>query len=1257
MAHSIGAAYRGSGVALRSERSGTIDRPLRVASGAGEGEKGMSSLEDLGSAAGLSEQDRELLALLLAEEGVELSESAAIPRRAPELQGEAPLSWSQERLWVIDRMAPGTSTLDIPASVRLLGQLDREVLARCFAEIVRRHESLRTRFVEFGGVPRQVIDPPTPQDGPPRAFAQPLIDLAALSAAGWEAEMHRLAAEDTHRSFDLARGPLFSTVLIRRSPDEHALLLNIHHIVTDGWSMGVLIGELSALYPRVAAARREGRPFARLPELSVQYADYAVWQRERLGADQGFAEQLAFWRTSLSGVPALELPTDHPRPAVQTFRGGSEMRILPAQLAASLAELARAESGSPFMVLLAIFSLVLGRHAGQDDFAIGTPIAGRGRAELEGLIGFFLNSLALRADLSGDPSFRALIGRARDTALGAYANQDVPFERLLGELTVERDLSRTPIFQVLLNMLNLPRAEAEFEGLTIEPISVPEVESKFDLTIYATEHPEGLVLRLVYNADLFGPERMRELLAQLEGALAQALAAPDRPISRIRLRTAAADTLLPDPKAALDATWHGSVVDLFRAQAARRPERPAVIDRAGSWSYGDLAEATARIAAGLLRPRDGAPGLSRGDRVAIWAHRSAPLPAAVLGALAAGGAFALLDPAYPAERIVAMLDLAEPRAFVRLEAAGPLPAEIDEWLTRKGAIRLDLPVGGASAVLAALPPVPDGGMEPIEIGPDDPALVAFTSGSTGAPKGIVGRHGPLSHFLPWQCAEFDLGQDDVFSLLSGLAHDPLQRDLFTPLSLGATIAVPDAADIATPGRLAAWMAEARLSVAHLTPAMGQLIAESAELAAARGGPIEIPSLRRALLVGDALTRLDVSRLERIAPNLTCINLYGSTETQRAVAYHVVERTRSKGELSSAPERLAAAEGARRSGGAEENSPAGARGARREILPLGRGMKDVQLLVLDPAGNPAGFSEVGEIAVRSPHLAAGYLGDPELTRARFVPAPHAAAAGNPADRMYKTGDLGRYRPDGEVEFVARADAQVKIRGFRIEPGEIEAALARHPGVREAVVVARVDGTAGAGAAGTAETKRLVAYFVPAPGAAEPTPEELGEFLRARLPEYMVPALWLALERLPLTPNGKIDRRALPAPRAATAAAAEYVAPRTDTERAIAEVWREVLGIDRVGRNDKFFALGGHSLLLVRAHGRLAERLGREIAVIDLFRHPDVASLGRFLDGGDESEIKQVEARAEVIEAGKDRRRMRLERRQGAGPSGATDGDDR
>ena len=1173
------------------------------------------SIEELSEAAGLTGADRDLLALLLAEEGVELGASTAIPRRDAT---EAPLSWSQERLWVLDRMTPGTSSLDMPVSVRLRGALDRGVLARSFGEIVRRHESLRTRFELRGGAPVQVIDPP-----PVRPWPLPLADLGALAAEPRSREEARLAAAETHRSFDLARGPLLSTVLLRSGEGEHALLLNVHHIVSDGWSLGVLIREMSALYAALATGLEPTA--AGLAEPAIQYADFAAWQRERQEGEE-LAEQLAYWRGQLSGVPPLELPVDRPRPALQTFRGASEIAVLPPALAQAIRELARAEAASPFMVLLAAFSLVLGRLAGSEDFAVGSPIAGRSRPELEGLIGFFLNSLALRADLSGDPSFRALAGRAREAALGAYAHQEVPFEKLLAELDVERDLSRTPIFQVFLNMLNLPRAEARFVGLTLEVISVPEVESKFDLTIYAAEVPEGLSLNLVYNADLYSAGRMRELLAQLEGALTQGLAAPDRPISQISLATARSAALLPDPAAPLDDAFAGSIVECFRVQAARRPGHPAVIDRRGTWTYADLAAAADRIAARLA-----AAGIERGDRVAVWAHRSAPIVPAVLGSLAAGGAFAMLDPAYPGERIVAMLDLAEPRGFVRLEAAGTLPAEVEAWLARLPAgARIDLPAGGAAEVLGALAASPEDPPSPpeIEIGPDDLALVAFTSGSTGAPKGIAGRHGPLTHFLPWQCAELGFSEDDVFTLLSGLAHDPLQRDLFTPLWLGATIAVPDFEDVATPGRLAAWMAESGATVAHLTPAMGQLIAESAEIAAAAGRAVEVPALRRALLVGDALTRLDVARLARLAPNLLCVNLYGSTETQRAVGYHLV--TEAAGALD---------------GGALAGS------AAREVLPLGRGMRDVQLLVLDRAGRVAGLGEVGELAVRSPHLAAGYLGDPELTRARFVPAPGAVA---PGDRMYLTGDLGRYLLDGEVEFVARADAQVKIRGFRIEPGEIEAGLARHPGVREAVVVARSDSTGVTGAAGE---KRLVAYYVPAPGAEVPAAEELSEFLRVRLPEYMVPALWVALERLPVTPNGKVDRKALPAPRASAAASAAYVPPQGESERAIAEIWREALGLERVGRHDKFFQLGGHSLLLVRMHARLAERFGGDLAVIDLFRHPDVASLARFLDGrgaalgsGVSVETLEVEARAGRIEAGKDRRKLRLERLQGAGGRG-------
>ncbi|HVR96729.1 MAG TPA: amino acid adenylation domain-containing protein, partial [Thermoanaerobaculia bacterium] len=882
-----------------------------------------------------------------------------------------------------------------------------------------------------------------------------------------------------------------------------------------------------------------------------------VWQR--LALEERREHELAYWTQRLGGeIVALELPTDRPRPAVQSFRGSRRDLVLAPELADRLRAFSRGQGATLFMALLAAVEVLLQRHSGQDDVLVGTPVAGRRLVETEGLIGCFLNTLVLRTSLAGNPGFRELLARVRDVTLGAFSHQDVPFEALLTRLGVERDTSRTPLFQVFFNMLNLPASEVRLPGTTLEVLAVPEVPSKFDMTFYVAEAGREIRFALVYNADLFDEARMGELLGQLEELLAQAVERPEEPVGALSLRTARAVAVLPDPAGPLDARWIGAVHELFVANAQRAPERTAVVDREGTWSYGELEEASRRVAGWLA-----ANGVTRGDRVAVFAHRSAPLVPAVLGVLRAGAAFVMLDPAYPAARLVDVLDLAAPAAWLRVEAAGPVPEQVAAWLEAAGCVRLDLPNGGPAVLLERLLP---GTAPDVSVGPNDAAYVAFTSGSTGKPKGIVGRHGPLSHFLPWQCARFGLGADERVSLLSGLAHDPLQRDLFTPLYLGGTIVVPDPADIGVPGRLAAWMARERVTLAHLTPAMGQVLTEKP----AGGALLQVPSLRRVLLVGDALTRRDVARIREMAPNVICVNLYGSTETQRAVAFH---ETRA------------------------EDSEEGAADRGKQVLPLGRGMQDVQLLVLNAAGQLAGIGEVGEIAVRSPHLALGYLGDPELTAQKFQVNPFT---GEPGDRLYRTGDLGRYLPDGEVAFAGRADLQVKIRGFRIEPGEIEAVLRALPGVGEAVVALRQDGG----------DRRLVAYVVP-DGAAEVRVSALRSALRDLLPAYMVPAAFVVLEKLPLNPNGKVDRRALPAPGMDAEQASRYVAPESGAEREIAAVWREVLGVEKVGLDDNFFDLGGHSLLLVRLHARLQEVLGRDMPLVDLFSRPTVRTQAEHL----------------------------------------------
>ena len=1063
------------------------------------------------------------------------------PLRPVPRDGELPLSFTQERLWFLDQFEPGNAALDIPASARLLGRLDAGVLESALAEVVRRHESLRTTFGAAEGRPYQRVVPPAP-------VFLPLVDLSGLP--DHSGELARIEAALAGHAFDLGRGPLWIARLVRLARDEHAFLLCLHHVIADGWSMGVLFRELGELYGAYTA----GLP-SPLAEPALQVADFAVWQRRWL-AGGALDAQLAFWRQRLTGeLPALDLPLDHPRPPVRTFCGRTCRRVLPPDLSDALRALGQREGTTLFMTLLAAFDVLLSRLSGQRDILVGTPIAGRTRAELEGLIGCFLNTLVLRADLSGEPSFRDLLARVREVCLSAYEHQDLPFETLLAELAPERDLSRTPLFQVFFNMLNLPPAALRLPDLEIVPEPLPDAPSKFDLTLYVS-NPEGeIAFDLVFNADLLSPGRIEEMLRQYELLLRQISEAPEQGIEALSLVTVEARALLPDPRAALSDRFEGSVPQVFSRFARREPAALAAADGAEEWTYGELAAQSHRLAHFLMDA-----GILPGDVVAIHAHRSAPLVWALLGVLESGAAFLILDPTYPAARQIEMLRLAQPRAWLEIEAAGALPAALDREVGSLGCRRLRLQAKAmGNPALAGFPAEP----ADVPVGPDAPAYVAFTSGSTGGPKGVLGRHGSLSHFLPWLSRRFDLSAADRFSLLSGLAHDPLHRDVFTPLQLGAAVLLPDPDRMASPGWLAGWARRQGITVSHMTPAMAQLLTTEPP----DGEIVEVTSLRYAFLVGESLTRRTVERLRRLAPAVTCVNLYGSTETQRAVGYHVV-----------APEPL------------REDHRAG------EVLPLGRGMEDVQLLVLGGSGELAGVGELGEIWLRSPLLALGYLGDPQRTRERFRKNPFTGEAG---DRLYRTGDLGRYLPDGQVAFAGRADSQVKVRGFRVEPGEIEAALARHPDVREAAVLLWEDGD---------DRAFLAAYLVPVPGRAIAV-REVRSFLEDRLPAYMVPAAYMVLEELPLTPNRKLDRRALPRPEVVRTEAT--ATPKDPAAEVLAGIWADLLGLERVGVSDNFFELGGHSLLATRLLSRVRQVLGVELSLQELFEAPTVAGMAAAL----------------------------------------------
>jgi len=800
-------------------------------------------------------------------------------------------------------------------------------------------------------------------------------------------------------------------------------------------------------------------------------------------APAGLDEQIAYWRDKLAGLPpSLDLPADRSRPPHQTCRGASLPGLVSAPLTDALRSLGRRQGASLFMVLLAGFQLLLQRLSGQDDVAVGSTIAGRPLPEVEGLIGCVLNILVLRTDLSGRPTFEELLGRVRTTVLDAYAHQDVPFEKLLDELCPERGLSWPPLFRVLFNLLNLPGmgpgmapgmgpgSHPELPGLELEGLALPEAPARFDLTLDLAERKEGLHLRLVWNADLFDRPRMEELLREYRLLLEQIADRPGEMIDLYTLVTPEARGLLPDPRESLGRIWPGAVHDLLAREARRRPDRIALVDPRGSWTYGELDLAVSRLAARLRTD-----GIRPGDRVAVWSHRSAPLVWAILGVLRTGAAFMILDPAYPEARLLEILKLARPHGFLRLDAAGALPPKLDAHLEAEPFLALhQIPAATAKVAVARFGAIPLPAAWP-EIHPGDTAAVSFTSGSTGAPKGVVQTHGSMSHFIPWHQEVLGFTDEDRHTLLSGLAHDPLQRDIFYALGTGSTLCIPDPGRTEEPGYLAAWMRRERITVSNLTPAMSRLLTELPP-----GDPlVDLPDLRVVALAGDVLTRRDVERLRRLAPQALCLNVYGATESQRALSYHVIE-----------------------DGSAGE----------RQVLPLGRGTRDVQLLVLGGSGAIAGIGELGEIAIRSPHLAEGYLNDPGLNARRFVPNPFTR---EPGDRIYLSGDLGRYLPGGEVAMAGRADQQIEIRGFRIEPAEIEAALGQIAGVRESVVVGR-------------EAGDLVAYVVLDPAAARATTEDLRDRLRERLPAFMMPAVFVPMSRLPLDPNGKVDRRALPDP---------------------------------------------------------------------------------------------------------------------------------
>jgi amino acid adenylation domain-containing protein len=1056
---------------------------------------------------------------------------------------ELAVSQSQQRLWLVDRLGLVGGAYNVPIALRLRGRLDRGALDRALTDLLARHDELRGSFPAVDGQPVRRI-----------AAAEPVtIAVSDLRALDDAVERERACGEIVRRDvvapFALHDGPLWRGRLLRLGDEEHVLVLVLHHIVCDGWSLSVLLADLGERYGahldaglgRLAAAT------------AIGYGDYAIWQRDRLRGGV-LQRQLDFWRRALAGAPAaLELPTDRERPALQSYDAGRRRLDLRPELVLALGELSRARGVTVFVTLLAAYQALLGRLSGSEDVVVACPVAGRPEPELEAVVGFFVNTVAMRGDLSGAPAFCELLRRVGDGVRDALSHQEIPFDLVVEALRPARDLSRNPLAQVALNLHSYPAERLALPGIATQDYPVDPPGSLFDLTLNVHERGDGMELEAVYNSDLFDAARIDELLAQYAYLLGQVTGRPDTTLDRFSLRSPRSAGVLPDPRAPLATTTGPPIVERVARHVRRTPDAPAVGDARGGLTYAELGRRSDLLAARLARR-----GVGAGDLVAIHASRTPQLAIGLLGVLKSGASFSLHDGSQPPARMVEMVRAAPPRAW--LDCAAAPPAEVAAELAT-------MTLAWQATIADATRPSAAGDGEsasavPRPAGLDDPGYVLCTSGSTGSPKAVLATQRPFAHFLDWYLASFHVGADDRFAVLAGLAHDPLLRDVLVALCAGAVTHVPPAEAHGAPDRLLPWLHERAITVLHLTPQLGRVLVQAAEDAAGRGTPVTLGALRLVAFGGDVLREDDVARWRSLAPEATLASFYGATETPQAMACEVV-------------------------------TAAGSLGSTRAV-PLGRGIVDVQLLVRT-GGQAAGVGEVGEICVRTPHLARGYLHDDALTAQRFV----AGAA--PEERIFRTGDLGRYLPDGRVAFLGRRDGQVKIRGFRVEPAEIAAALQQRPGVRQALVVP---------VAGPGGEPRLIAYVTVRPG--EAVHEDLQQHLRQTLPDHMVPAAVVELERVPLTPNGKIDVAALPVPQGRATLLTSYRPPSTTIERTLAGVWRDVLGVGAVGRDDNFFDLGGNSLRLVQVQSRLQLALGRELTIVDLFRYPTIRALCAHLD---------------------------------------------
>ncbi|KYC36320.1 hypothetical protein WA1_42115 [Scytonema hofmannii PCC 7110] len=1064
---------------------------------------------------------------------------------------EIPLSFAQQRLWFIEQFHQSSELYNIPLALRLSGQLNVAALESSLNEIICRHEVLRTNFTTIEGKPVQVI-------ASTLNLKLQVVDLRHMRSSDIEVETQRLATTEAMKPFNLEHSPLVRATLLQKSETEHVLLLTVHHIIFDGWSMGLLYSELATLYSAFCAGSAQV-----LPELPIQYADFSVWQRHWLTGDI-LSTQLNYWKQQLNDAPGLlELPTSRARPTVQTYRGAYHSLALSQELSVALIQLSKRTGVTLFMTLLAAFQTLLYRYTRQDDIVVGTPIANRNRKEIEGLIGFFVNTLVMRTYLGGNPSFKQLLSRVREVAIGAYAHQDLPFEELVERLQPVRSLSHTPLFQVMFTLENSPMPSFDLPDLTVSPLVVETTAAKFDLTLSMSNTASGLICSWEYNSDLFDNHTIARMAEHFQTLLSGIVANPEQRISELPLLTERErhQLLVEWNNTAQDYPQDKCIHHLFEEQVTLTPDAIAVVFEGEQLTYNELNQRANRIAHHLQRLGVGPEVL-----VGICVERSLEMVVGLLGILKAGGAYVPLDPTYPSERLVFMLEDAQVPVLL---TQAKLVESFPKHQARIVCLDTDWEV------------IAQQSKENLKtsVTPDKTIYVVYTSGSTGLPKGVAVPHLAVNR-LVLNTNYINLGPKDVIAQVSNSSFDAATFEIWGALLNGAKLVVITKDVALSPLDFAAAIKEQGISVLFLTTALFNLLA--------REVPSAFSSVQHLLFGGEAVELRWVKEVLKNGRPVRLLHVYGPTENTTFTTWYLIQAV-----------------------------PEGAK-----TIPIGCPIANTHCFLLDEHLQPVPVGVPGELYIGGDGLAWGYLNRPDLTSEKFIPNPFnnsksrsvalaERATGSEAtqsqnSKLYKTGDLARYLPNGNIEYLGRIDNQVKLRGFRIELGEIEAVLTTHPQVQETTVIIRED---------IQSDKRLVAYIVPKtetePNAPLPTLSELRSFLKSKLPDYMVPNAFVILKAMPLTPNGKVDRRNLPVPDHTTRPDEAYVMPQTKVEQIVAAVWQEMLQVEKVGIYDNFFELGGHSLLVVQVHHKLQEILGVKLSIVEMFQYPTIHSLSERL----------------------------------------------